>query len=744
MAAAAARGALRAIADRPGPRLYLVALSALSVTACFLPLADHLGYEFAELIALCAGLCGAAPGVAAARIELLRARPRAGRAVVAAWGFSLSALALPVAILLLNGLHRPACDVPGGLLLYLLLPVPSALFASALGALCGFLSPRRAGLLVAVVFAGTLWVALTPLLYGPQVFAFHHLGGMYPGPIYDEAISTTRALWVFRGTTLLYALACAGLALIAGPGSRRLGLLLVLLCGGSATLLSLNAESLHWKASAALLEHHLGGREETAHLVLHFPREKPEAERKLLAQDAEASVRGVLAFLGAGEPARKVDVYLYRSAEEKRQLIGAAETSFTKPWLRQIHTNDSPAPQPILRHELAHALAADFAQGPWGVPGRLRGLLPEMAFIEGFAVAADWPPGEFTVHEEARALRELGRAPEVAELFRPGLFYAESGARAYTVTGSFVRFLWETRGAQALREAYASPEGLARLGDLRALAAEHAKFLDGLALPARAVALAAQWYAAPAIVRKRCAHEVAGLQREAARTKDPAQAIELWSRCTELEPDDPGLLAQLARAQAAAGDLAAARATETRTLAHPKLSQPLRAQLLTDLGDAAFRANDLLSARARYTEAQALAQPEPAERALEARLHALDEPRRFPALRRLLAENDNSPEVWLLLVELNLSEPRDGLAAYLLAKQLQNHGAWAQCARYAQDALGRILPGPLFVQEAMRMRGISAWHLGDLPAARSAFTTLGKGAPPGRALEAQRWLERLR
>jgi hypothetical protein len=41
------------------------------------------------------------------------------------------------------------------------------------------------------------------------------------------------------------------------------------------------------------------------------------------------------------------------------------------------------------------------------------------------------------------------------------------------------------------------------------------------------------------------------------------------------------------------------------------------------------------------------------------------------------------------------------------------------------------------------MRGASAWHLGDDRTAREAFTALGKDAPPGRALEAARWLQLL-
>src|SRR5882724_1832914 len=467
------------IGARTGPRLYLALLCLLSLVACFLPLADHLGYELSELVALAAGLFGGIPGIAAARME----RDSATRALSRGLWFALWALGIPLALILLNGLRRPACDPLGGFALYLALAVPSATLACILGVACGFVAPRHAGWLYALVFVASLAVALWPLARGPQMFAFHHLGGMFPGPIYDEAITTSRALWLFRADTLLYAAACAGIALIAGPPRpRRRGIAILAVAGGAAAWMSLQAEKLHWKASAAQLDAELGGLTETEHLVLHFPREKKEEERALLARDAETDVRAVARFFEIA-PGPRVHVYLYRSAEEKRTLIGAAETSFTKPWLRQIHSNDAPVPHPILRHELVHAIGAQVSDGPWGVPG---GLVPKMALVEGVAVAADWPPGEFTLHEEARALEDLHRLPDLRRLFRRGFFYAESGPRAYTAAGSFLRFVWETRGPAAFFRLYASPESI----DLPSLVPEYLRFLQQLREPERAVALA--------------------------------------------------------------------------------------------------------------------------------------------------------------------------------------------------------------------------------------------------------------
>jgi tetratricopeptide (TPR) repeat protein len=301
-----------------------------------------------------------------------------------------------------------------------------------------------------------------------------------------------------------------------------------------------------------------------------------------------------------------------------------------------------------------------------------------------------------------------------------------------------IRFLWQTEGAAAFRDVYA--RGTL---DIAALAPAYFAFLDTVPSSQRAVALAQQRYAAPGIVRRPCPHEVAELQRMARSAPSPAVAEELWSRCVQLEPDDPEHLVQLRRAQLRAGDVRGAEETELRALAHPKLSQPLHAALLTESGDATWRAGDDAAAREKFERAQALVQPEPQERALAARLWALEDRRRWPALRRLLAEADNGPETVLALRDLAAAEPREGLPPYLLAKQMQNRAAWEECARFAREALARSLPSALFQQEALRMLGMASWHLGDTAAARDAFTRLGAAAPRGRANESARWLQLL-
>ncbi len=743
------------VSRSPGGRALLVALLLGAGAAAFVPLADHLGYELAELLALLCGAFGLWVGVSAARLTSAAEapeRPAPGAALLAALAFSTLALLLPVGLILLNGVRRPVCDPLAGLVMVLLLAAPSALLAAATGFCAEALVPRRGGRVAAAVFLCTLLASLVPVAFGPQVFAFHHLGGMFPGPIYDEAIRPTASLLAFRACSLLWAggAGCLGVIALrwrAGEAVPRSLLVLAGLCGAFALAGSLDAEQLHWQASVRLLDETLGARLEGERVVLHFPREKPEADRKLLLRDAEESAAEVLDFLGVkdSKPAR-VDVFLFRSAEEKRRLIGAAETSFTKPWLRQIHTNDAPAPHPILRHELAHALAADYARGPFGVPGRLWGAIPEMAFIEGLAVAADWPAGESTVDQDTAALLEARKLTDLAKLFAPGRFYGEAGPSAYATAGSFIRFLWRTRGAEAVRAAYGAPDGLASLGPLDGLVRAHAASLRTLPVPENVRALAALRFQQPSILRRPCPHEVAELQRlagEAAQRGDAAGAAQLFAKCLALEGDDPNLLIAESRALHRAGDEPGAARAAQAALAHPKLAQAQRAQLLTEAGDLAFRQGDLAGAAARWGEAGALPQPEAQGRALAVRRWMLADPVRFPAIRKLVLDGDTGPEAWLLLRDLDLAQPGEGLPAYLLGRQAQGRGAWETCRRFTNESLTRPLPGAPFEEEAKRIRALCAARAGDVAAARAGYEEILKSQSEARRLEAERALRRL-
>ena len=130
-------------------------------------------------------------------------------------------------------------------------------------------------------------LAISALFFGVSYTHDHmdtSLLGFVPGPLYDEALAVTPALAWFRLETLLLALTvivwpALMLDMKSGALTRphvRPGAALLLL-GLLAGIFALEERGpqLGTRMNEAVLEEKLGGRRETDHFVLHYPRGKP-------------------------------------------------------------------------------------------------------------------------------------------------------------------------------------------------------------------------------------------------------------------------------------------------------------------------------------------------------------------------------------------------------------------------------------------------------------------------------------
>ena len=339
--------------------------------------------------------------------------------------------------------------------------LPSALAAAALGVLAGFVArggPLPSALVYGAGIVGSLSATLLEGWLGPASYLLDPFLGIWPGPIYDEALALDRRLLLFRLGTLAWTAVMLG---VAGPSRRAAaprppgpgragGTALALLAVAAVRVVGALTGDL---ATRAGIDRILGGRLTGARCDLHFPREKPAADAERLCRDCEADVAEVAAALGVAHPPL-VKVWFHRSADEKRRLVGAGRTEFTKPWLAEIQVLDAPGGPPALRHEIVHAVGGAVAGGTLGVPARY-GVLVDAGLVEGLAVALEVPRGEWTVHEWARAMRDLGLLPRAASLVEPTGFFSAPAARAYGASGSFLAFLLERRGPRPVLRAYA-------------------------------------------------------------------------------------------------------------------------------------------------------------------------------------------------------------------------------------------------------------------------------------------------
>lgn len=717
-------------------------LALLGALGGLVPLLDVPGFELG-LLGGWLGVALAVPlGLAAARAERARTGGGPGVAALAAAAAATALLSVLLGATAARAALGP-CHALFGAAFFPALALPPAWLAGALTAAAAWALRGRAlptALAVAAALAGSLGATLLEAWRGPTAFALDHLLGVWPGPLYDEALRLDARLLLFRGATAALAVAvgtAASLA-VAWHRPRREGGAAARApagAGGVAALLVLAlaaAGALRWQLHARVLDGDrdaiaaaLGGRLEGAACTLVFPREKPAAAAAAHLADCDFHATDVAAQLGLAAPPR-LTVYLHRSDDEKRRHVGASATSFAKPWLRELHVTDAALPHPILRHELVHVVASALSPGPLGVPARY-GVLVSMGLVEGLAVSLELPRGAWTGHQWARAARDLGFLPDVAAAIGPAGFFGAAPARAYGAAGSFLAFLRERHGAARVAALYRGGDFQAAFGrPVAALVAEWQAFLDGQEVP-RGLALAARArYARPALFQVPCAREVASLETGVwalaaqGRRDEACQALQRVARVT----GRAGPLRAVGDLLAGAGDLDAAEAAYREAArAAPEADGTFRGQVTAALADLSWRRDEPAAAASGWLQAAALDPDRPEARLLQAKLTALADPALAPAARPyLLGLRDAGPALERLS---RLDHP---LAAYLAARQALGRGEDAAAVPRLERAAAGALP-PVLAEEAAFLLAEARCRSGATEVGEAALARLAEASP---------------
>lgn len=718
-------------------RRWVAAAAAALAVAGFatggLPLLDAPGYELGMLAAWVAVALGAPLGIATARRE----RARGDRSPAAAAGAAGLVAAGLVALLVSGNAARAAlgpCRVLSAAAgLVPLLALPSAALAAAVAVAAALLARGRralAGALYAAAVLASLALTLRAVYLGPQAFALDPFLGWWPGPLYDEALRPDARLVLARLGALAWAVAIAAATdAIARARARRPGAaaaVLVAAVGAASALGARTARAVEGlDARRATIAAALGGRREAGACTILYPGEEPAAAADALAAECAFDAEDVARALGLAAPPR-VTVYVYRSAAEKRRLVGAAATDYTKPWLREIHVLDGPLPLPTLRHELVHAVASELARGPLRVPAR-GGVLVSAGLVEGLAVAVAGPEGDFTVHEWARAMRDLGVLPDVAAIVGPAGFFGAAPARAYVAAGSFLRYLLDRRGVAAV-------DALYRTGDFRAAGvslpeavAGWQRFLDGVEVTPALAAAARERFRRGSLFARRCAREAAALGAAAGRAAAVGRAdaaCRLWTSEAALTGSGWTLLAA-ADALARAGDAAGAeRALGEAAARAGEDDVALRRAIASARGDLAWRRGDPAAADRAYAAALALAPDRAGARLLRAKRAALSDPALAAGLGPyLLGEGDGA------LALARVAATTGPLAAYLVGRAALARGDARTAAPLLARAAAAALPAPIDV-EAAYLSAEARCRTGDARGGTAALEALARTGTP--------------
>jgi len=688
-------------------------------------------------------------------------------------GFAGALWLVPVLVLWLDSLRIRNCNPLEGFASMLLGPLFGIALASLVGTGLGLRWPRVRGLplLAAGVPIATELHAIYGLYNGPSIYAYGHFFGFFPGTLYDEGVTFTHSFLWLRVATAVWVIACslaivscaepATLALRLRPlrdrAGRRLLQLLTLTCLAAGLYAESQSDTLGWTSSTARVRNALGGALTSRRCHIYFPREWAERDRKRLAQDCDFRVHQAEAWLQLEHP-RPIDVYLFRSPAEKYALMGAEGTNLAKPWRSEVYISSAGWPNPVLGHELVHAVAQGTGRGPFAIAGRWGGLWPNPALIEGVAMAAAFQPsGGLTLHEWAHAMLELGMVPPLSQLFGPG-FLGQQERLAYTLSGSLLRFVHERWGAAAVRATYRSGDLAQGVGvPLSEIDAAWRAALRAQPLAASARDLARVRFSGSGVLSALCPRVLAKL-RDGLRTDisagDDAKARLSCGQILTIDPQDAATRATLASLYTRQGDDAAAN-LELERLLREHAPAPYRLSVRQAIADQALRVGRYPAALAQYETLLAEPNDDDQKRALQVKALACRAAtsggatgvRQARILHELLvgdAGQRTDPATAVHLAR-ELSDLRaDGLGAYLEGRQLFFQARFRYAAELFMQARQRGLPTSELELETVRIEAISRLAEGEqLEAAAELFQTWKSRGSLAQRAEADDYLARI-
>ena len=763
-------------------RLFLwgATLTLVAIFMCATPLLGTFGFEFAMFLAFFSSLAGLDLGSAETRATRkvdpdLRPGRTAGEQLSSVWlrsAFALTfLLAFPLVCVLFNAMRVRVCAWGFGAVCFLFLPLCSGWLCAGLGSSLAAIggSKKRGTVLPYIVFVFLVAIPIYRFYATPPVFSYNLLIGYFPGNLYDELIGFRSPFYFSRLEQILgvFGLHCIvsatadwrTLCTTRSPSKqtwrlRRLHTGTVI-CVGFATLFLFSGR-LGYAPDVSDLARRLGGVYETDRFIIHYPDDTEIAERiEEIADDHDFRLSQVEKELDVVVP-EKIRSFYFSDPDEKYRAMGARRVYMAKPWRREIYLNDAGFPHQVLRHELVHVVAAEFADSLFGVSAKdVLGfpLLVTVGLVEGIAVAMDWPDHfvrPLTPHQSARAMTELGVAPPIEDLMSPG-FLRFSSARSYTVAGSFVRWLSATRGIEKVRILYANGGDVESVyqTSMTVLAKEWREFIATVPLPKDALEVVRERYRRRSIFSRPCPHAIANWQyraAEAQKRRKHEKAISLFQDMCRNAPKEPNFKIALASGYIRARQSERAQPILEEVAANTQHTSSVRNTALQRLAGISVRNEEWPMAVVHLESAAALPLGDHEKRNAQIKLAVAREHDAVPKslIAYLWPEAPNQAAIRMGLLATALFEnPDSGLVLYLVGRNLADTSRHEAAAKMLSKALRKDI-SPLIRREAARLLAAESYLSKQDGLLKEAASILMEPAQPlVMQLYGQDWLARL-
>jgi len=358
-------------------------------------------------------------------------------------------LLIPLVISLTNSLLGSACSLADGFLFYLALTVPSYIIGLALGLAAFSISKKLPVLIYLIIFFLILLIPLIEFYVNPQIYFFNPIFGFLPGTIYDEGLSVSLKLVLYRSANLIFFLTVFLILFkfhFINKDKLKKNIILA-----SSLILALIfiaiSPSLGLSTTKSSLVKDLNKKVVTEHFIIHYSGEIEESEIKIITLHHEYYYSKLSKYFNV-EADKKIESFIFKNNSEKGRLFGSANADVAKPWLQQIYTTKD-SYNKTLEHEIGHIFSASFGSGIFKVAD---GLNPSL--IEGIAVAGSPYYDGYPIDYMASLAWKNGYRVNIGSLFSGVSFFGQTSSISYIYAGSYSKYLIDNYGMSKFKLFY--------------------------------------------------------------------------------------------------------------------------------------------------------------------------------------------------------------------------------------------------------------------------------------------------
>jgi len=355
---------------------------------------------------------------------------------------------IPVVISVANSFLTTTCSLGDGFLFYLVITVPSILIGAAVGSFAFYLLPRFPRILFISIIILTALIPLTEFYFNPQIYFYNPLIGFFPGTIYDEGLSLTFKLVIYRLINTGFYSAILYLSVLRIKQTVWFNkITFTFLISFIVIIFFFISPYLGFSTTKERIESALNGKCFTEHFEIIYDKSIDSTFLKNVIIHHEYYYSSLKKYFNS-EPPGKITSFIFRDNKQKGELFGSANADVAKPWLYQVFTTANSF-NTSLKHEIAHVFSASYGSGPFKITGHYN-----PALVEGIAEAASPFYGTWYIDQLASVAWNNNYKVNVVNLFSGFGFFSQVSGLAYIYAGSFSNFRIKRYGMEKFSEWY--------------------------------------------------------------------------------------------------------------------------------------------------------------------------------------------------------------------------------------------------------------------------------------------------